>query len=231
VPPSPVEIVLATLPIFRGLSEEDRHRIAVAGRMQHYAKGAHVFSEGDPSDVYHTVVRGRVKIFKRTAAGKDVILTIVTAGDPLGAVAVYREIPYPATAEALEESVCLSIPRADFFHLLEEHPSLARGLLASLSLRLTELTGRIASLTGSRVESRFARLFLKLAADTGRPRTGGTFVPLRLSRQELADLTGTTVETCIRIMSRWGKEGVVLTEDEGFVVAGERVLRELAEGG
>jgi CRP/FNR family transcriptional regulator len=230
VPPSAVEIVLATLPVFRGLSDEDRCRIAALGRMQRYAKGARVFSEGDPSDVYHTVVRGRVKIFKRTAAGKEVILTIVGGGDPLGAVAVYREIPYPATAEALEESVCLSIPRADFFRLLEEHPSLARGLLASLSLRLTELTGRIASLTGSRVESRFARLFLKLAADTGRAHANGTFVPLRLSRQELADLTGTTIETCIRIMSRWNRDGVVLTQDEGFLVADREALGELAEG-
>jgi CRP/FNR family transcriptional regulator len=228
--PSPIEIVLATLPVFRGLSDEDRRRLAAVGTMRHFAKGARVFSEGDASDVYHTVVRGRVKIFKRTPAGKDVILTIVSGGDPLGAVAVYREIPYPATAETLEDSVVLSVPRSDFFRLLEENPSLARGLLASLSLRLTELTARIASLTGTRVESRFARLFLKLAADTGRPRAEGVFVPLRLSRQELADLTGTTIETCIRIMSRWSKENVVLTVEDGFVVAGERVLRELAEG-
>lgn len=228
--PSPIEIVLATLPVFRGLSDEDRSRIAAVGRLRRYAKGAQVFLEGEPSDVYHTVVRGRVKIFKRTAAGKDVILTIVDGGNPLGAVAVYREIPYPATAEALEESLCLSIPRADFFRLLEEHPSLARGLLASLSLRLTELTSRIASLTGSRVESRFARLFSKLAADTGREHARGTFVPLKLSRQELADLTGTTIETCIRIMSRWNRDGVVLTEDEGFLVVDPDALRQLSEG-
>ena len=199
--------------------------------MHHYAKGVLIFSEGEPSEQYHTLVRGRVKIFKRTGAGKEVILTIAAgSGDPLGAVAVYRELPYPASAETLEDSVCLSIPRSAFFRLLEEQPTLARGLLASLTLRLVELTGRLASLAGTRVESRFARLFLKLAADTGRPHAEGTLVPLRLSRQELADLTGTTIETCIRIMSRWHKDGLVSTEEAGFVIADAPALRALSEG-
>lgn len=230
VDPSPVETVLATLPIFRGLSVEDRARIAAVGRMQRYPKGAQVFSEGDAADVYHTVVHGRMKIFKSTPAGKEVILTIIGAGEPLGAVAVYREMPYPATAEALEDSLCLSIPKNEFFRLLEESPSLTRGLLGSLTLRLTELTGRLASLAGSRVEARFARLYLKLSQDTGRPHADGVFIPMRLSRQELADLTGTTIETCIRIMSRWNKEGVVLTEKDGFVVRDAEILRQLAVG-
>jgi CRP/FNR family transcriptional regulator len=77
------------------------------------------------------------------------------------------------------------------------------------------------------VETRFAHLFLKLADRMGRPREGGVFIPMVLSRQELADLTGTTIETCIRLMSRWGKDGMVLTEKDGFVVADHAALEEL----
>ena len=84
-------------------------------------------------------------------------------------------------------------------------------------------------LTGGRIEPRFARLFLKLASEMGRPDRGGTFIPLSLSRQELADMTGTTIETCIRIMSRWGKAGVVSTERDGFVVRDEAELLRLTE--
>ena len=91
---------------------------------------------------------------------------------------------------------------------------MVRGLLLGLTHRLVELTNRLTELTGGRVESRFARLFLKLAQDLGRPAPKGTFIPLPLSRQELADMTGTTIETCIRIMSRWGKDDIVPTEKD-----------------
>jgi len=96
--------------------------------------------------------------------------------------------------------------------------------------RLVELTNRLAELTGGRIEPRFARLFVKLGSQMGRPERGGTFIPLALSRQELADLTGTTIETCIRIMSRWNKDGVVQTDKDGFVVLDAAELGRLASG-
>ena len=128
----------------------------------------------------------------------------------------------------MEPSECLVIPRQAFFQLLEQHPSLVRGLLGSLSLRLVQLTTRLAELTGGRVEVRFARFFLKLADEIGRPDRGGTFIPLPLSRQELADWTGTTIETAIRIMSRWNKDEVLRTERDGFVLVDRPGLEALA---
>lgn len=122
------------------------------------------------------------------------------------------------SAGALEDTTCVIIPRTALFRLLESNPSLVRGLLLGMTTRLVELTNRLVELTGGRIEPRFARLFLKLAAQTGRPERGGTFIPLGLSRQELADMTGTTVETCIRIMSRWNKDAIVRTEKDGFVI-------------
>jgi CRP/FNR family transcriptional regulator len=95
-------------------------------------------------------------------------------------------------------------------------------------LRLSSGANRLAELTGGRIEPRFARLFVKLANEMGRPERGGIFIPLPLSRQELADMTGTTIETCIRIMSRWGKENIVRTEKDGFVVVGRQELTQLA---
>jgi CRP-like cAMP-binding protein len=196
--------------------------------MRVYERGDSVFQEGDPSDFFLIVVTGRVKVFKRTPAGSDRILEMFGPGGPLGAVAAYEARPYPASAEALESATCLLIPRDEFFALLEQHPSLVRGLLGSLSQRLVELTTRLAELTGGRVETRFARLFLKLAGQLGRPERDGVFIPLPLARQELADLTGTTIETCIRIMSRWGKDGVLRTEKDGFVLIDRATLDALA---
>jgi CRP-like cAMP-binding protein len=226
--PHPTEDVLRQTTLFRRLSSEDRARVAAVSHVKEYGRGEHIFGEGDPSDFFVTIVSGRVKVFKSTPAGKEIIIEIFGTGDPLGAVAVYENAPFPASATALEPTTCLLIPRPQFFTLLEQSPTIVRGVLVGLTHRLVELTRRLSELTGGRVESRFARLFLKLADQMGRPERHGVFIPMALSRQELADLTGTTIETAIRVMSRWGKDDVLVTEKDGFVVRNRDELEALA---
>lgn len=223
-----VSDLIQQVPLYRRLSEEDREELAAACRVERYGRGDLVFAEGDPAADFFTVVEGRIKVFKGTPDGRIVILEIFGPGDPVGAVAVYEELPYPATAVALEPTICLRTPKQDFYALLERRPSLVRGLLMALTHRLVLLTNRLAERTGGRVETRFARLFMKLSDDIGRQDRSGIFIPMALSRQELADLLGTTVETSIRIMSRWGKEGIVQTEKEGFFVTDVEALESLA---
>jgi CRP-like cAMP-binding protein len=222
--------VLAEIPLFRRVGLDDRDRLAEVSLLRQYERGDVVFTEGEASDFFFVVISGRVKVFKTRPDGSDLILDIFGPGGPLGAVAAYESRPYPAGAQALESSVCLLIPRDSFFAMLEAHPSLVRGLLGSLSHRLVELTARLAELTGGRIEVRFARLFLKLADQLGRPDRGGVFIPMPLGRRELADLTGTTIETSIRIMSRWNKDDVLRTERDGFVLVDRTALETLAAG-
>lgn len=197
-------------------------------RLKAYDRGELIFGEGEPSDAFMVIVSGRVKVFKSTPAGKEIILEIFGGGDPLGAVAVYEGAPFFASALTLEPVEILRIEQPAFFAMLEQDPALVRGLLSGLTIRLAELTRRLAELTGARVETRFARLFLKLGEQIGRAERGGTFVPMPLSRQELADLTGTTIETAIRLMSRWQKDDVVHTEKDGFVLINREALDEAA---
>jgi CRP/FNR family transcriptional regulator len=223
-----IEEAIRRTSMFKRLSQDDRSHFAGVSRLKTYAKGERIFEEGEASEFFSVVVSGRVKIVKMTPAGKDVILEIFGTGDPFGAVAAYEGRPFPASAIALEDTVCLLTPRQAFFSLLEQHPSLVRGLLFGLTQRLVELTNRLAELSGGRVEARIARLFLKLSENIGRPVPGAITIPMALSRQELADLTGTTIETCIRIMSRWGKDDIVRTEKDGFVLVDKAALEELA---
>jgi CRP-like cAMP-binding protein len=222
------EELLRTSPIFSRLSVIDRQAIAASATVRHYARGETIFEQQSPSDALYTIISGRVKIFRMMPNGKDLILEVFGPGDPLGAVALYMDRPFPASAAALEETTCVAIPRATFFGLLESHPSLVRGLLLGLTIRLVDLTNRLAELSSGRIEGRFARLFLKFSRELGRRERGGTFVPLALSRQELADMTGTTIETCIRIMSRWGKDEIVRTDKDGFVIQDTAALDRLA---
>lgn len=227
-----VAALLHQTALFRRISEDDRSRLAEISQVRTYARGQAVFVEGEPSDLHFTLIAGRVKVQRLLPAGKEVILEILGPGDPLGAIAAYESRPYPATAIALEPVTCIVFPRAAFFQLLDSSPSFSRGLLVGLSVRLIDLTRRIAEISGSRVEARFALLFLKLAERLGELEPAGSvWLPLPLTRQELADLTGTTIETAIRVMSRWSQEGIVTTEKSGFRLLDRGALERLTGAG
>jgi CRP/FNR family transcriptional regulator len=221
--------LVAAAPLFNRIAVEDRRRLEAVAEVRRYGRGDVIFDEGAPSNWFVVIAAGRVKVTKTTPGGKDVILELLGAGDPLGAVAAYEGRPFPATAVAIEDTTCILLPRREFFELMERFPSLSRGLLLGLTHRLMEMTRRIAELTGSHVEPRFARLFLKLADEMGHQEGARTVIPVTLTRQDLADLTGTTVETCIRLMSRWNKQDIVRTEKTCFVLVDRETLEALAQ--
>lgn len=195
-------------------------------RIRSYDAGETIFREGEPASMFHFILGGRLKVVKSSAGGRDVILEIFGPGDPVGALAAYEERDFPASAVALEAASLLSIPRQEFFSVLASNPMLARGLLLGLTRRMIDLTRKLAE-RSSRVEYRIARLFLALADRLGRPEKGGLVIPVALSRQEIADMVGTTQETAIRIMSRWGKDGVLATTGDGFLVPERAILERI----
>jgi len=221
-PPIPFEAI----PILASLKPEDRAALSPLCELSAYEKGAAIFREGDPAERIHFLFLGRVKIVK-AGPDRDLILEILGPGEPVGAVAVFERRAFPASAVALEPSGILSIPEREFFQLIERRPEITRRLLAGLTLRLMAVNRRMADMTGS-VEYRVARLFLTLAERIGRKSDREIFLPLPLSRQDIADLVGTTIETAIRIMSRWQKEGLVDTDKTGFRILDAQALREIA---
>jgi CRP-like cAMP-binding protein len=224
-PPIPFEAI----PILAALHAGDREALAPLCEMRGYEKGETIFREGDPGERIHFVFLGRVKIVK-AGPGRDLILEILGPGEPVGAVAAFEGRPFPASAIALEACGVVSIPERRFFELLEKRPEMTRRILAGLTMRLMNLNRHMADMLGS-VEYRAARLFLTLAAKMGQKRDGAIFIPVALSRQDIADLLGTTIETAIRVMSRWQKEGVVETEKNGFRVARPEALRAIGSEG
>jgi CRP-like cAMP-binding protein len=224
--PSRPPIPFDAIPVLSGLGLEDRQALEPLCTLQAFEKGESLFAEGDPADRIHFLFTGRVKIVK-AARDRDLILEILGPGEPVGAVAAFERQPFPASAVALEACGIVSVPERDFFALLEKRPQITRKLLAGLTLRLMMLNRRLADLTGS-VEHRVARLFGTLAERMGQKRPDGVFVPVHLSRQDIADLVGTTVETAIRIMSRWQKDGLVETDRNGFLVRDLAALEKIA---
>jgi len=216
------------VPLFQCLRPEERRVLAPVCRAVAYEKGAEIFREGAPAEDLCFVVLGRVKVVK-AGPDRDVILGLFGPGEPVGAVAVFEGGRFPASAVALEPSTVLRVPERAFFSAIDAHPEMTRRLLQGLMVRQFEITRRLADLSAP-VERRIARLLLTLASRMGRAAASRIEIPLALSRLEIAELTGTTVETAIRVMSRWGKEDLVVTSPDGFVLNDEAALKQIAFG-
>ena len=220
--------VVRSLPVFRGLTAEDQRRIASLADVRDYQRGDVLWNAGDPAEALTVVIGGRVKIVRHADSG-DVILEIFEAGEPVGAIAVYNYIPYPATAIAMEPTSLLLLPRREYFELLDRHPEFARSVIRELTKLTLALTRKVEEMRGQRVDTRIAQLFLSLAERMGKETAQGIEVPLHLSRQEVAEMVGTTVESAIRVLSRWGREGILITGEKRFVIPSRDRLREAAE--
>lgn len=224
-----MQAAVRSQPMFRGLPEGDQRRIEAIATLRDLQKGDVLWGAGDPAETLTLVVSGRVKIV-RHGAGGDVILEIFSRGESVGAVAVYNRMPYPASAIAMEPSAILCVPASHWFDLLERHPDLSRRLILELTRLNMSLARKVEEMRGQRVEVRIAQLFLGLAERSGRETSEGTEIPVALSRQEVAELVGTTVESAIRTLSRWNREGLLVTGERRFLVPSCERLRAVAEG-
>ena len=218
---------LAELPMFDGLPVPLRARVEALATLQQLEKGDPLWHAGDPAESLTVVVTGRVKIVRHADSG-DVILEMFGPTETAGAVAVYNQIPYPASAIAMEPTLLLRLPRRDWFDLLEKDPGFARGMMLQMTRLNMALTRKLAAMHGKRVGARVATLFLSLADRMGRKTDEGIEIPLALSRQEIAELVGTTVESAIRVMSRWNREGVLVTGQQRFVIPDRERLKAAA---
>jgi len=224
-----IRTAIRSLPMFRGLPATDQQRIESIASLRDYQKGDPLWTAGDPADTFTIIVRGRVKVV-RHGPGGDVILEIFVEGEPVGALAVYNRMPYPASAVALEPVTILRVPAAEYFALLERHPGLSRSLINEMTRLYMSLTRKLQDSRSQRVEGRVAQLFLSLAERMGRQDESGTVIRMTLSRQEVAEMVGTTVESAIRVLSRWGRSGVLVTGTGRFVIPSLDALRAIAEG-
>lgn len=208
---------LRAMPMFQGLRPPEMARLEAIATIREFDRGEALWQAGDPASQLTLIVRGRAKIVRHGPVG-DVILEIFGVGEPVGAMAVFEGMPYPATAVAMEPLSLVCIPRRDFFDLLEGRPEIARAIIRDLTKLTVALMRKLEEMRGQRVESRIARLFLTLAERMGRRTPEGVEVPLALTRLEIAEMVGTTVESSIRVLSRWGREGVLVTGEDRFTI-------------
>jgi CRP/FNR family transcriptional regulator len=227
--PDRVLQAIRATPLFRGLSAEDQKRLAALAALKSYDRGDFLWRAGDPAEQLTIIVKGRVKIVTHGDTG-DTILELFEEGEPVGAIAVYNYMPYPASAVCMEPVVLLTLPRRDYFELLDRNPDFSRAIIRELTKLVVAMARKLQEMRGQKVDARIAQLFLTLAERLGKEGKGGIEIPIQLTRQEVADLVGTTVESAIRVLSRWGRERIVISGENRFLIPSRDRLREIAEG-
>lgn len=187
-----------------------------------FKAGEFIFWEGDTPNLFYVVAEGRIKVLKHSSSGKEFIIAFFDPGEMFGEVAVFEGRAYPASAQAVTDARVLGINKEDFLSFLGTHPQVAIGIIGILSGRLRDAQGRLKDFAGERVEQRIARILLMLSLKLG-PR-------LPFTRQEIADMAGTTTETAIRVMSRLKDGGVIRSTRGRIIIDDETRLKSLSEG-
>lgn len=220
---------LGTVRLFRALPAATAERVAVAFRAQHVKRGEFVFLEGESADSFNLLAEGRIKVLRETEDGREVILRLVRPGEIFGGAGGWGEAVYPASALAQEKAVVLQMPAQEFTTLISLHGEFALAVVRELGTRLREAEARIRELQTERVERRIARVLLRLANKSGVKTAAGIEVGVPLSRQDLAELAGTTLSTASRTLSGWHQQGIIAAGRERVTVLQPHALVSIAE--
>lgn len=230
MPAPPIADFLKRIPVFSALPAREVQSIAAVAREEQFRARDYVFMEGDTARWFCLVRTGHVKILRHARTGRDVVLELLGPGEMFGGVAVIERRPYPASAQATEPSTVVKIPQEAIVALAEREPSIIREIALMIGRRLRGAHDSVKSLAVDPVEARLASALVRLAEREGRRTAAGVELPFPLTRQSLADMTGTTVETTIRIVSRWLKDHVVMEDGGRLVLPDLEALRVLAGG-
>lgn len=227
-PPDEVEL-LHRAPLFAGLALANLQVIARASGRRQALRGAAFFRQGEPATQIHVLVRGRVKLTRVDPEGREVLVRFVGPAEMFGGIAALGDSTYPVSAEAVTSSETLAWHGETMTQLMRRFPEVALNAMRLMAGRIQELQTRLAELVAQRVEQRVARALLRLAQQAGRRVEEGVLIDLPLSRQDLAELTGTTLYTVSRILSRWESQGFVASSRERVVIRIPHALVTLAE--
>lgn len=218
--------LIGNVPLFTGLPSDQLDKLVRITTQRLVKRGELVFSEDDEANGFYVVIRGRVKVYKLSAEGKEQVLHIMEFPEPFGEVPVFAGGRFPANVQALEESLLLFFPRPAFVDLLKGDPSLAMNMLAILSTRLRQFAALIESLSLKEVPGRLASYLIYLSDRTG----GGSTLELDIPKALLANLLGTIPETLSRILARMTNEGLLAVEGRRITVRDRKRLEDISSG-
>lgn len=223
--------LLSELALFEGLSDADIQAIGHATMMTHCKRGQQILAPDDPPDRIHIIKKGRVRVYRLGADGKQLTLDIYEKGTILGDMSMLGQDRIPeAYAEALDDGVICTITPDELRKLIERSPLIGVNIIGHLSRRLQSAEQALEAMAYRRVDQRLARRLLDLAARFGIAAPGGTVIEARLTQQELAEMVGTTRETLAHTLGDLRRDGLLDMDKHRVLIRDAERLAELADG-
>ena len=205
---------LKSISLFSTLSETDFNKLSDIAEEFSYKNSEYIFYEGDSPDWLCIVKEGNVKVLKQQEEGKETILRIFKPGEIFGAMPVFDRRPYPASAISMGETVIQKFFHTDCLEFFSKKPDVAIKLIGDIGKMQREFVDKFNVSLTTRVEKRIASTLMNLAGKINIE--GKKNIELHLTRKDIASMVGTTIETTIRIMSRFQKEGIIESK-KGFI--------------
>lgn len=222
-------VLMCASALFTGLSENECLEIASCARARTFARDELLFIQGQPVRNLVLIQSGSVKSTQLSPNGNEVILWMSGSGEPVGVPAEAPACSHTCSARAMEQCKALTWEYSRLQNLLFEHPQIRKNISRILSSRLNELEERFREVATEKVAKRVAFALLRLLKHVGKKSQDG--VEIALSREELAQMTGTTLFTISRLLSRWGEEGFVLPRREAVLIRNPERLAQMGEDG
>ncbi len=227
---SEIRDTLGKIDLFAGLPVSLLDRLAGAAHRVSVRKGEFVLRQGEEAHLFFVVLAGRLRLVQHTADGKDVTMSVFVPGDAIGLIVAIMDELYPGSAEALEDSDTLALPGDLMWQAMNDNAPLAVRVLKMVAGRLKEAHSRIRELSAERTEQRVARSLLRLVQKVGAPESDDAVrLDMRLGRQDLAQMNGTTLETVSRILAVWERDGIVRAGREQITILNPHALVVIAE--
>lgn len=221
--------ILISQPLFSGLAAKELAEMAAAAHYKQVLAGEFFFLQGDLSERIFLLGQGRLKLSQSTPDGQQLLLQVIEPGTLFGAVAMTQTKTYPVSAEAVDESRAAYWGKAEMMGFVQRFPRLALNAVQLMAEQVQALQARYREMVTERVERRLARTVLRLAAQSGRKVEDGVLIDLPLTRQDLAEMTGTTLYTVSRTLSQWEAQGLVAAGRERVVIRFPHGLVRIAE--
>jgi CRP-like cAMP-binding protein len=222
--------LLKTLALFERMEDAGLDDILAKAVSRRYAVGVNVFEQGQAADQFFVLLHGRLRVTQVTSSGQQVIVRMVNPGDLFGIAKALRRSDYPGTSTAVTESIALAWPMSEWDALFERHPALALNAMQTVGGRLQEAHTRMRELSTEDVERRVAHTVLRLAKQSGKPEAGGTRIDFPVSKQDIAEMAGTTLHTVSRILTAWEGQDLVQGGRQKLLVKNAARLQQIGEG-
>ncbi|MBC8412060.1 MAG: Crp/Fnr family transcriptional regulator [Nitrospira sp.] len=213
-----IEDTLKKSSIFSALSEEDIKNIRSMFEVLSVEPGEFMFRETEVPEWVYIASEGKIKITKHVHSGSEVIVEIKNPGELFCCAAVLGNKPYPDSAQSMEPATVLRIRRSDFLRIIEEYPLLHLQIMRYTSQKVGDAQEMLKNIALERVDRRIAIVLVRLAEKAGVQDGDFIRIDFPLKRQEIAEMVGTTIESCIRAMSKFKKSGWVERSDSRILV-------------